>query len=153
MAVLNIVKVGENDEVLRQRAQEVTKVTKKIQKLIKDMIETMYEADGVGLAAPQIGVSKRIIVVDIGEGPIALINPKIIEMSPEQEIDVEGCLSILEFQGYVKRAKHVVVQGLDEKEKIVKIEASDFLARAFQHELDHLDGILFTDKIEEKEGD
>ena len=102
MAVLNIVKVGENDEVLRQRAQEVTKVTKKIQKLIKDMIETMYEADGVGLAAPQIGVSKRIIVVDIGEGPIALINPKINEMNPEQEIDVEGSLSIPKLQGYVK---------------------------------------------------
>ncbi|NLJ86998.1 MAG: peptide deformylase [Firmicutes bacterium] len=143
MAIMDIVKEGE--PVLRQKAQPVTRVTKKIRRLIKDMMETMYAADGVGLAAPQVGIPQRIIVVDIGDGPIALINPEIDESSG-QEIDVEGCLSIPGVFGYVERAAHVVVAGLNEAGKATRIVADDLLARALQHEIDHLEGVLFIDR-------
>ncbi len=145
MALLPIRTVG--DDVLREKAKPVDKVTKKRKKLIKDMIETMYDADGIGLAAPQIGVSERIIVVDVGEGPFALFNPDIMGKDGEA-IDVEGCLSVPEKKGYVKRAAKVVVEGLDEDEKFVRIEAEGLLARCLQHEIDHLEGILFIDKVE-----
>jgi len=155
MAVLPIMKLG--DPILQTRAQEVRKITKKIAKLIDDMIETMYEADGVGLAAPQVGVGQRIIVVDLGEGPVVLVNP-VIQSAQGEEIDVEGCLSIPERWVYVKRATEVEVTGLNEKGKPVRIKAEGYFARALQHEIDHLDGVLMLDRslgeavIEERPG-
>lgn len=146
MAVLEIVKIG--DPILRQKASPVTKITKKTTKLIQDMIETMYAADGAGLAAPQVGVSLQIVVIDVGEGPIALINPKIIE-SEGEIIDVEGCLSIPGKKAYVKRAAQVTVVALNEKGKTIRIVGEDYLARALQHEIDHLNGILYVDLIDE----
>lgn len=148
MAVLKVIKAG--DPILRQPTQPVTRITKRVSRLIDDMIETMYAVDGVGLAAPQVGVSKKIAVIDVGEGPIALINPKIIEGSGE-DIDVEGCLSVPGKQAYVKRMATVKVQALNEKGKPVQIEAEGLLARALQHEIDHLNGILFTDLVDEKD--
>ena len=142
MAILEIVK--DPDPVLRQKAEPVTQVTKRIRRLIKDMLETMYSANGVGLAAPQVGVSERIIVVDVGEGPVALINPEINEASGK-EIDVEGCLSVPETFGYVERAEEVVVTGLNESGRSTRIRAEGLFARALQHEIDHLDGVLFID--------
>ncbi|HHT42020.1 MAG TPA: peptide deformylase [Firmicutes bacterium] len=144
MAVLPIVKVGA--PVLETRAVEVTKITKKIAKLIDDMIETMNEANGVGLAAPQVGVSQRIIVVDMGEGPVVLINP-VLQRAAGEEIDVEGCLSIPERWVYVKRASEVEVTGLNEKGRPVRITADGYFARALQHEIDHLDGVLMLDRM------
>ncbi len=143
MAVLPIVKKG--DPILETRAQEVPRITKKITKLVEDMIETMYEANGAGLAAPQVGVNKRIIVVDLGEGPVCLINP-VVQSAQGEEIDVEGCLSIPERWVYVKRAAEIEVTGLNEKGKPVRVKAEGFLARALQHEIDHLDGILILDR-------
>lgn len=143
MAVLPIVKIG--DPILETRAQEVPRITKKITKLVEDMIETMYEANGAGLAAPQVGVNKRIIVVDLGEGPVCLINP-VVQSAQGEEIDVEGCLSIPERWVYVKRATEIEVTGLNEKGKPVRVKAEGFLARALQHEIDHLDGILILDR-------
>ncbi|NLM69296.1 MAG: peptide deformylase [Firmicutes bacterium] len=148
MAVLKIVKLG--DPVLRQPTEPVTKITKKISRLIQNMIETMYAADGVGLAAPQVGVSKKIVVIDVGDGPIVLINPKIVSGSGE-DIDVEGCLSIPGKQAYVKRMAEVVVEALDGEGKPIKIEGRGYLARALQHEIDHLNGILFIDLVDEKD--
>ena len=147
MAVLKIVKLG--DPVLRQPTEPVTKITKKISRLIQNMIETMYAADGVGLAAPQVGVSKKIVVIDVGDGPIVLINPKIVSGSGE-DIDVEGCLSIPGKQAYVKRMAEVVVKALDGEGKPIKIEGRGYLARALQHEIDHLNGILFIDLVDER---
>ena len=143
MAVLPIVKIG--DPILETRAQEVPRITKKITKLVEDMIETMYEANGAGLAAPQVGVNKRSIVVDLGEGPVCLINP-VVQSAQGEEIDVEGCLSIPERWVYVKRAAEIEVTGLNEKGKPVRVKAEGFLARALQHEIDHLDGILILDR-------
>lgn len=143
MAILPIRKEG--DPVLRQKAQPVPKVTKRIVKLLQDMEETMYAADGVGLAAPQVGVSERLIVVDVGDGPIHLVNPVLIA-AEGSVVDVEGCLSIPGVVGYVERAQKVVVDGLDMKGRPRRVEAEDWLARALQHEIDHLDGILFIDK-------
>lgn len=143
MAVLKLRYLG--DPVLRAKARPVTKVTKRIVKLLKDMEETMYAADGVGLAAPQVGVSERLIVVDVGDGPIHLINP-VLEKGEGVDVDREGCLSIPGVYGYVERYARVVVSGLDIKGKPVRIEGTGLLARALQHEIDHLDGILFTDK-------
>lgn len=121
------------------------RVTKKLTALINDMAETMYAADGVGLAAPQIGEPIRVIVADAGDGLIALVNP-VITKSDGEDIEVEGCLSIPGVTGYVKRYAQVQVQGLNEKGKPVKIQADGLLARILQHEIDHLDGILFIDK-------
>ncbi|MCK9526500.1 MAG: peptide deformylase [Limnochordia bacterium] len=144
MARLPIVTVG--DPVLEQKAVEVPKITKKIAKLIDDMLETMYEANGAGLAAPQVGVSQRIIVLDVGDGPVVLVNPSIVAASGE-DIDVEGCLSIPERWVYVKRAAAVEIMGLNEKGKSVRIEADGFFARALQHEIDHLDGVLMLERM------
>ncbi|HHU51676.1 MAG TPA: peptide deformylase [Firmicutes bacterium] len=136
------------DPVLRRKAVPVRKITKRVRKLIDDMAETMYEAEGAGLAAPQIGVSERIIVIDVGQGLIPLINPKIVSAEGEER-DVEGCLSIPGKNAYVTRSKKVTVTGLglDGKEK--RYEAEGLLARAFQHEIDHLDGILYIDYLTE----
>jgi peptide deformylase len=142
LAVYKIVLEG--DEVLREKAKEVKRITPNITKLLDNMRDTMYAYKGVGLAAPQVGVSKRVIVVDIGEGLIEFINPEIIE-SQGEVIDFEGCLSIPEIVGEVKRANIVKVKGLDRSGKEVKIKAEGYLARALQHEIDHLNGILFVD--------
>jgi len=145
MAVYQIVRMGE--QILREKAQEVTKITPNIHKLLDNMAETMYEANGVGLAAPQIGVPKRVVVIDSGEGLIELINPVIIEKKGE-ELDQEGCLSIPNLIGDVKRAKSIVAQALNRDGELMEYEAEGLLARAFQHEVDHLNGILFVDVAE-----
>jgi len=144
MAKLSIVTIG--DPVLTEKAEEVPKITKKISKLIDDMLETMYDANGVGLAAPQVGISQRIAVLDVGEGPVVLVNP-VIKNGEGEEIDVEGCLSIPERWVYVKRYESVEVTALNEKGKPIRIEADGLFARAVQHELDHLDGILIVDRM------
>lgn len=142
MAVFQIVKIG--DSILREKAKPVSKINSNIHKLLDNMKDTMEHANGVGLAAPQIGVSKRVIIVDIGEGLIELINPEIIKSSGKST-DVEGCLSVPDVNGEVTRADKVVVVGLNRKGEKVEIKAEGLLARALQHEIDHLDGILFID--------
>lgn len=146
MALRNIVTLG--DEVLRKKCRPVGEITERIQTLVDDMIETMHDANGVGLAAPQVGVMRRIFVVDIGEGPIVLINPEIIEMSGEQTGE-EGCLSLPGKAGTVTRANYVKIKGLDREGNEQVYEGTELLARAFQHENDHLDGILYIDKATE----
>lgn len=143
MAVYQIVEIG--SEVLREKSVEVKQVTPNIVKLIENMLETMYDADGVGLAAPQIGVAKRVIVIDVGEGPIEMVNPVIVDREGEA-VDEEGCLSIPGVTGQVARATRVRVQGLDREGQLKELIAEDLLARAFQHEIDHLEGVLFVDK-------
>lgn len=143
MAVYEVVKNG--DPILREKAKSVPQVNSNIVKLLDNMKETMYASKGVGLAAPQIGVSKRVIVVDVGQGLVELINPEIIETSGV-ETDAEGCLSIPGVVGEVPRASQVVVKGLNRDGQEVQYRAKGFLARAFQHEIDHLEGVLFIDK-------
>lgn len=147
MAIRIIVK--EPDEVLHQVAKEVKKITPNVQKLLTDMADTMYDAEGVGLAAPQIGILKRVIVIDVGDehGLIELINPEIVSSEGEQ-FGSEGCLSIPGYRGEVRRALTVTVKGLDRNGKEVTYTGSDLLARAFQHEIDHLNGVLYTDIAE-----
>lgn len=147
MALRQIVQVG--DPVLRKKSKTVEKIDSKIIQLLEDMTETMYEADGVGLAAPQVGVLKRVVVIDIGEGVIELINPEIIEVRGEQ-LDEEGCLSVIGESGLVRRPNYVKVKGLNRYGKEIILEGTELLARAFCHEIDHLEGIIFTDKIEKK---
>jgi peptide deformylase len=143
MSVRKIVELG--DPVLRKKCRPVPVVNRSIQKLLDDMAESMYAANGVGLAAPQVGISKRVVVVDVGDGLWELVNPEIV-YSEGEEIGVEGCLSIPGVAGEVKRAYKVRVRGLDRKGNIKVISAEGLGARALQHELDHLDGILFIDK-------
>jgi len=145
MAVRKVLEMGE--PVLREKAREVTKITKSIRTLLDDMAESMYDAEGIGLAAPQIGVSKRVVVIDLDEEVYELINPTIVKMEG-QERDAEGCLSLPGYAGDVTRATKVVVKALDRDGKKVQYEAEGLLARVFQHELDHLEGILFVDKAE-----
>lgn len=145
MAVYIIVEDG--DSTLREKAREVPRISPNIIKLLDNMRDTMYANKGVGLAAPQIGVSKRVIVVDVGEGLIEMVNPLIIEAEGENT-DVEGCLSIPGLVGDVKRAAVVRVKGLNRSGVEIEIRVEGFDARAFQHEIDHLEGILFTDKAE-----
>jgi len=148
MAIRLIVK--DPDPVLRERAMEVTKFNANLHKLLRDMAETMYDAKGVGLAAPQIGILKRVIVVDVGDehGLIEMVNPEIVEREGEQ-IGPEGCLSIPGLNGIVRRAQRVVVKGQDRDGNPFTVEAEGYLARAFQHEVDHLNGVLFTDIADE----
>lgn len=143
MARYKVVLTG--DPVLRRVSHPVKEVNDNIRKLMENMAETMYNAKGVGLAAPQVGINKRVIVVDIGEGLYKLVNPEIVSSSGIQD-GPEGCLSVPNVIGNVKRSEHIKVKALDENGNIVTIEASGFLARAFQHEIDHLNGIIFTDK-------
>ena len=136
----------EGDPVLNKVCKEVKEVTPKIQTLIDDMLETMYDANGVGLAAPQVGILRRIVVIDVGEGPIVMINPTIIETSGEQTGD-EGWLSVPGKAGEVTRPNYVKARFLDENMDEYEIEGEELLARAICHELDHLDGHLYVEKV------
>ena len=145
MALRNIRILG--DEILKKQAKEVTEMTPKIEELIDDMFETMYDANGCGLAAPQVGILKRIVVIDVGEGPIVLINPEILETSGEQTGD-EGCLSVPGMAGQVTRPNYVKVKALDVNMNEQIYEGEGLLARAFCHEIDHLDGKMYTELVE-----
>jgi peptide deformylase len=143
MAIRNIREDG--DEVLRKVCKPVEVMTERLSTLIDDMFETMYEANGVGLAAPQVGVLRRIVVIDVmDDNPLVLVNPEIIEKDGEQ-IGPEGCLSLPGLQGDVARPEHVVCKALDRDMKEITVEGEGLLARAICHELDHLDGILYKD--------
>lgn len=144
MALLKI-HTGE-DPVLRKKARSITKISKKLRTLAKDMLETMYHANGVGLAAPQVGISERMVVIDVGSGPLILINPEITKKEGENR-DVEGCLSLPGRSEYVTRAERVWVTALDLNGKQINLTGEGLLARAFQHEIDHLNGILFIDYL------
>ena len=145
MGIRKIREIG--DEVLTKQCKEVTKMSLRTKILIGDMLDTMYEAMGVGLAAPQVGVLKRIVVIDVGEGPIILINPEILETSGEQTGE-EGCLSVPGKSGVVTRPDYVKVRALNEDMEEIELEGEGLLARAFCHEIDHLDGHMYVEKVE-----
>ena len=146
MAIRNIRQIG--DAVLNKKCKEVTEITDRIDELIQDMFDTMYDAEGVGLAAPQVGILKRIVVIDVtGEDPIVLINPVIMEQSGEQTGN-EGCLSVLGKTGVVTRPNYVKVKAYNQKMESIMIEGTELLARAICHELEHLDGHLYVEKVE-----
>lgn len=137
----------QGDSVLTKKSRTVDKMTPRIGELITDMLDTMYDAMGVGLAAPQVGILKRIVVIDVGEGPIVLINPEILETSGEQTGD-EGCLSVPGMAGQVTRPNYVKVKALDANMDEQIYEGEGLLARAFCHEIDHLDGKMYTELVE-----
>ena len=146
MAIRNIREIG--DPVLNKSCKTVTEITDRTRQLIDDMFETMYDAEGVGLAAPQVGILKRIVVVDVtGEDPILLINPVIMETSGEQTGN-EGCLSVPGKTGVVTRPNYVKVKAYNENMEPFEIEGTELLARAFCHEIEHLDGHLYVEKVE-----
>lgn len=145
MAIRTIREIG--DEVLNKVCKEVTEMTERTKVLIEDMLDTMYDADGVGLAAPQVGILKRITVIDAGDGPIVLINPEIVETSGEQT-GQEGCLSVPGKAGVVTRPNYVRVTALDENMQMREVEGTELLARALCHEIEHLDGHLYVEKVE-----
>lgn len=144
MALRNIRKYG--DSILRKKCREVDEIDKRLLTLIEDMKETMYDADGVGLAAPQVGILKRLFVIDIGEGPLVFINPEILETDGSQT-DEEGCLSLPGESEEVIRPNYVKATALNEKGEKFQIEAEELLARAILHENDHLNGTLFIDRV------
>lgn len=146
MALRNIRKLG--DDILRKKCRQVETIDERILTLLDDMAETMYDAGGVGLAAPQIGILKRIVVIDVGEGLIELINPEITDVEGNIK-DVEGCLSVPGKCGYVVRPEKVTVTALNRDGEKITISGEGLLAKAFCHELDHLDGIVFVDKVTE----
>ena len=150
MALRNIRIFG--DDILRKRCKEVKEVNKKTIELIDDMLDTMYNAEGVGLAAPQVGILKRIVVIDIGDGPIVMINPQILETSGSQT-DNEGCLSLPGKAAVVTRPNYVKAKAFNENMEEFEIERTELLARAICHECDHLDGILYTDNAESEPQD
>ena len=137
----------QGDPVLTKKCREINEMTPKIKELIDDMLDTMYEANGVGLAGPQVGVLKRIVVIDIGEGPVVMINPVILEKSGEQTGD-EGCLSLPGKAGAVTRPNYVKARAFDENMEEYEIEGTELMARAICHELDHLDGHMYTEIVE-----
>jgi len=146
MAVLKIV-TGADEPVLRKKAKKVDRITKRLRGLAKDMLETLYHsANGVGLAAPQVGYSERLVVIDVGDGPNVLFNPRIV-MREGADRDMEGCLSIPGRNEYITRAAKVKAVGLNLDGREVTLEGTGLLARAIQHEIDHLDGILFIDYL------
>ena len=145
MALRTIRKQG--DPILTKKCRPIKEMTPKIRELIFDMMETMYDAYGVGLAAPQVGILKRLVVIDVGDGPIVLINPEIIETDGEQTGD-EGCLSVPGMAGQVTRPNYVKLRALDQNMEEVELEGTELLARAFCHELDHLDGKMYTELVE-----
>ena len=143
MAIRNIRTDG--DDILRKVCKPVTEMTPRISELIDDMFETMYDANGVGLAAPQVGILKRIVVIDVmDDNPLCLINPEIVESDGEQ-IGEEGCLSLPGLAGEVSRPNHVVCKALDRDMNPITVEGTELLARCICHELDHLDGVLYKD--------
>ncbi len=146
MAIREIRVIG--DDILTKPCKEVTKLTERTKILIDDMLDTMYENFGVGLAAPQVGILKQIVVIDVGDGPIVLINPKIVETSGEQTGE-EGCLSVPGKWGIVTRPNHVKVRAFDEEMNEFELEGEGLLARAFCHEIDHLHGELYTGRVED----
>ncbi len=160
MAIRKIRKIG--DSILTKQTKEISEMTPRLETLIDDMLETMYDADGVGLAAPQVGVLKQLVVIDVSEGadqPIVLINPEIIETSGEQTGDegcltecslteYEGCLSVPGKTGKVTRPNYVKVKALDRNMQPVELEGTELLARAMCHEIDHLLGVLYVEKVE-----
>ena len=146
MAIRKIVVLGE-DEVLRKHARKVDTFDKRLATLLDDMADTMYEADGAGLAAPQVGILKRVVVVDVGEGLIELVNPEIIAAEGVQTC-VEGCLSVPGKRGTVERPEKVTVRARNRAGEEIEITGEDFLARALCHEIDHLDGIVYTEVME-----
>ena len=145
MAIRKIRELG--DEVLTKNCKEVTKMSLRTKILINDMLDAMYEAAGVGLAAPQVGILKRIVVIDVGEGPIVLVNPVIVESSGEQTGE-EGCLSVPGMSGIVTRPNYVKVRALNEDMEEIEMEGEGLLARAFCHEIDHLDGKMYVSLVE-----
>lgn len=145
MALRQIREIG--DEILTKPCREVKEMTPRVKELIDDMFETLYNADGVGLAAPQVGVLKRIVVIDTGENPLILINPVLLESSGEQTAN-EGCLSVPGKCGMVTRPNYAKVRYLDEKMEEQVLEGEELLARAICHELDHLEGKLYVDLVE-----
>ncbi|MDE7447220.1 MAG: peptide deformylase [Lachnospiraceae bacterium] len=146
MAIRNIREIG--DPVLNKTCKEVKEMTDRTRELIDDMFDTMYEADGVGLAAPQVGILKRIVVIDVtGEDPLLLINPVILESSGEQTGN-EGCLSVPGKTGIVTRPNYVKVKAYDENLEPYELEGTELLARAICHELEHLDGHLYVERVE-----
>lgn len=146
MAIRIIRKDG--DEILRKKSKEVEAVDDKIREILDDMIETMHKYNGVGLAGPQIGILKRLVVIDLYDekGPIKLVNPKIIKQDGKQEVE-EGCLSFPNQYAKIIRPAKVTIEALNENGKKIKIKAEGLLAQAISHEIDHLDGVLFVDKI------
>lgn len=145
MALRKIRELG--DEILTKKCREIKDMTPRLKELAADMLDTMYEAEGVGLAAPQVGVLKRLCVIDIGEGPIVLVNPRIVSQDGEQEGN-EGCLSVPGKAGVVVRPNHVIVEAFDADMQPFTVEGEELLARALCHELDHLDGVMYTTKVE-----
>ena len=146
MAIRKIRELG--DEVLTKKCKEVTKMTIRSRILINDMLDTMYEEGGGGLAAPQVGILKRIVVIDVGDGPIVLINPEIIEQSGEQTGE-EGCLSVPGKAGTVTRPNYVKARGLNEDMEEIEVEGEELLARAICHEIDHLEGKMYVELVED----
>lgn len=139
------------DTVLRGKAKRVTIIDKSILRLIDDMIATMQQANGVGLAAPQIGVPLRVVVLELPEEePLAIINPEVVKRSGEREV-VEGCLSAPGYQGMIKRSTSITVKGLNRKGEKIRIKATDLMAQALEHELDHLNGVLYIDHLESED--
>ena len=155
MATRKILEFGK-DDMLRKRSRQVDKFDRRLWMLLDDMADTMYEADGAGLAAVQVGVLRRCVVIDVGEGLIELVNPEIVSAEGEM-INAEGCLSVPGRRGTVKRPERVTVRGFDRRGVPVEIEGEGFLAMALCHELDHLDGVLYVDKmiedVTDREGD
>jgi peptide deformylase len=144
LAILKV--LTQENPILRQKAKQISKITKRQRLLVKDMLETMYDAKGVGLAAPQIGITERLVVIDVGDGPLVLFNPQVLLCEGENK-DVEGCLSIPGRNEYITRAEKVTVSYINLEGKKITTTGNDLLARALQHEIDHLDGILFIDYL------
>lgn len=146
MALRNILKIENDSDILRKKSRDVSTIDSRIITLLEDMKETMYDAQGVGLAAPQVGVLKKVVVIDIGDGLIEFINPIIVYQKGEQ-IDEEGCLSIPGEKAYVKRPQKVIVRALNRDGETFELEAEGLLARACCHEIDHLSGVMYIDKV------
>ncbi len=138
------------EAILRQKAKKVPKVDASIRRLIGDMVETMIQAEGVGLAAPQVGISLRVAVLQMPEEePFAIVNPKVVKRAGERPV-MEGCLSVPGYQGEVKRSVSIIVKGLDQQGKEIRIKATGLLAQALEHEIDHLNGMLYVDRIDDE---
>ena len=148
MALRNIVKFSDDGDTLRKKCREVTEFDDKLWVLLDDMYETMKKANGVGIAAPQVGILRRVVVIDVGEGPIELVNP-VITFAKGKVREVEGCLSFPDQWGYVERPQKVKVTAKNRYGKEIRLEGTDLLARAFCHEVDHLNGVVFTDLADE----